>query len=175
MRGRIAAAGVSIMLLSHPSAAAEDICGAAMERLDAATADAVQHAVFDLAVSSAAGETFAFHAQRVYGVLIKRREDHARLLAVALLRAYCVFLTRRPGAIFLARQEPARRHGAAGAGLPRGAGAARSHHGGRAATPAMSMPLADRPASEHPKEVWRWVLEQLAVRWTRAGPTGRST
>jgi hypothetical protein len=94
MRGRIAAAGVFIMLLSHPSAAAEDICGAAMERLDAATADAVQHAVFDLAVSSAAGETFAFHAQRVYGVLIKRREDHARLLAVALLRAYCVFLTR---------------------------------------------------------------------------------
>jgi hypothetical protein len=100
MRACIAAFAVAFALLARP-AGAQEICGEAPPLPHGATAEQLHHAVFGLALSSAAGAGFVAHARVVYGDLVKGRSAaDARLLAVALLQAYCAWM--------LQHEDPAR-------------------------------------------------------------------
>jgi hypothetical protein len=89
MRGCIGALGLAFIGFAQP-AGAHEICGEPPALPQSATAEQLHGAVFGLAVSSAAGAGFVAHARVVYGDLVKGRADaDARLLAVALLQAYC--------------------------------------------------------------------------------------
>jgi hypothetical protein len=100
MRACIGVFGLAYVLLAQP-AGAQEICGEAPALPPSATAEQLDHALFGLAVSSAAGEGFVSHARVVYGDLVKGRSDaDARLLAAALLQAYC--------ARMLQHEDPAR-------------------------------------------------------------------
>jgi hypothetical protein len=82
------------LVLPVASAYANSICGDP-PRLSRREASQVRRAVFGLGLSSAAGETFAWHAARVHGELVKgRSRDDARRLAVALLHGHCLAMTR---------------------------------------------------------------------------------
>ena len=84
-----------ISLLLVQPAAANEICGAAPTLPNPQTMQAVEQAVAGLSLSSQAGESFAQHAQDVYGMLtIGRSPEEARLMASALLHGYCEKLTK---------------------------------------------------------------------------------
>jgi hypothetical protein len=86
--------------LAAARAAGDELCGPAPE-LSASQERALEQALFGLALSSAAGKSFADHAGRVYGRLAAGRPPgEARLLAVALVRGHCLAMTKG--------QEPAR-------------------------------------------------------------------
>ena len=100
MRACIAAFALLFVLLAQP-AGADEICGEPPALPPSATVEQLDHAVFGLALSSAAGAGFVPHARAVYGDLVKGRSDaDARVLAVALLQAYCAWM--------LQHEDPAR-------------------------------------------------------------------
>ena len=76
-------------------AAANDICGAAPTLPNAQAKQAVEQAVGGLSISSQSGEPFARHARDVYDMMVVGRSpEDARLLATALVQAYCENMTR---------------------------------------------------------------------------------
>ena len=92
MGGWIGSLSLAFVLLAQP-ARAHEICGQAPTLPQSATVEQLEHAVFGLALSSAAGEVFVSHARMVYDDLVKGRSGaEARLLAVALLQGYCAWM-----------------------------------------------------------------------------------
>jgi hypothetical protein len=94
MRSSLMAFGAGLVLVIQ-SVNAQDICGEAPSLSDPAISRGVTEAIQVFRIWSGSGESFARFAADQYRRLAKGRSpDEARLIAVALLHAECLELTR---------------------------------------------------------------------------------